>query len=240
MENIEYKKEASLKNYPSSLSYEGIKMIQKQMEKSICKIHCSKEKHGTGFFCLIPFPDKANLLRVLITNDHVLSKNDLIKGNKVKISTNNNDDNSLIINISDNRIIFNLESPYDISFTEIRYNEGKDIGLDTNSFLDIDKFIYDKNPNDIYRKKTVYIIHYPFGQTLKYSIGIIKKIYKDNCNLDHTCETQAGSSGSPIINSETFNVIGIHKGYNEKTKFNIGTFILAPIEKIIQRFLNYN
>ena len=30
MENIEYKKEASLNNHPSSLSYEGIKMIQKQ------------------------------------------------------------------------------------------------------------------------------------------------------------------------------------------------------------------
>ena len=228
MENIEYIKEASLKQSLSSISFEGMKIIQKQMEKSICKIHCGKDKHGTGFFCLIPFPDKINLLKVLITNDHVLSKNDLIKGKKVKISINNNDDNSLIINIDEERKIFNLELPYDISLIEIKYNEGQHIGLDTNSFLDLDKFIYEENPNNIYKQKTVYIIHYPFGKALKYSLGMIKQIYEDNINLEHTCETEAGSSGSPIINLETYNVIGIHKGYYGKTKFNIGTFIKTP------------
>lgn len=238
MENIEYIKEASLKQSLSSISFEGMKIIQKQMEKSICKIHCGKDKHGTGFFCLIPFPDKINLLKVLITNDHVLSKNDLIKGKKVKISINNNDDNSLIINIDEERKIFNLELPYDISLIEIKYNEGQHIGLDTNSFLDLDKFIYEENPNNIYKQKTVYIIHYPFGKALKYSLGMIKQIYEDNINLEHTCETEAGSSGSPIINLETYNVIGIHKGYYGKTKFNIGTFIKTPIEKFIKNFLN--
>ncbi len=48
------------------------------MEMSICKIKIGKEQ-GTGFFCKIPFPDKNNLLKVLITNNHVIGEDILYK-----------------------------------------------------------------------------------------------------------------------------------------------------------------
>ena len=51
------------------------------MEKCICKIYQNGKK-GTGFFCKIPFPDKNNLLNVLITNNHILSQKD-IEDNKI-------------------------------------------------------------------------------------------------------------------------------------------------------------
>jgi hypothetical protein len=51
------------------------------MEKCICKLYQNGKK-GTGFFCKIPFPDKNNLLNVLITNNHILSQKD-IEDNKI-------------------------------------------------------------------------------------------------------------------------------------------------------------
>ena len=51
------------------------------MEKCICKIYQNGKK-GTGFFCQIPFPDKNNLLYVLITNNHILNQKD-IEDNKI-------------------------------------------------------------------------------------------------------------------------------------------------------------
>ena len=39
-------------------------------------------RKGTGFFSKIPFPDKNNLLNVLITNNHILNEKD-IENNKI-------------------------------------------------------------------------------------------------------------------------------------------------------------
>ena len=45
--------------------------------------------------------------------------------------------------------------------------------------------------------------------------------------IRHFCDTDPGSSGSPILNLDTFKVIGIHSGY-VKEKYNIGTIIKYP------------
>ena len=60
-------------NYPNIISYECTKKILDQMENNICKIKIGQEQ-GTGFFCKIPFPDRNNILKVFITNNHVLNK----------------------------------------------------------------------------------------------------------------------------------------------------------------------
>ena len=49
----------------------------KQMNKSICKID-NENSTGTGFLCLIPFPDSLSLLRVLITCNHVFNDINII------------------------------------------------------------------------------------------------------------------------------------------------------------------
>ena len=48
------------------------------MERCICKIKIG-ETQGTGFFCQIPFPNKDNMLKVLITNNHVINSDILYK-----------------------------------------------------------------------------------------------------------------------------------------------------------------
>ena len=55
-----------LKGFPNILSYECSKKLIEQMEKNICKIRIGEEQ-ATGFFCKIPFPDRNNMLPVLIT-----------------------------------------------------------------------------------------------------------------------------------------------------------------------------
>ena len=56
------------------------KIIIKQMEQNICKIKIGQEQ-GTGFFCKIPFPNKNNMLPVLITNNHVINDKSLYNKN---------------------------------------------------------------------------------------------------------------------------------------------------------------
>ena len=71
------------------ISYESSKNITEQMSKYICKIKIKKEKKddneikGTGFFCKIPFPDKNNLLPVLITNHHIIDEQLLYKEDNI-------------------------------------------------------------------------------------------------------------------------------------------------------------
>ena len=47
--------------------------------------------------------------------------------------------------------------------------------------------------------------------------------------IKHCCTTDFGSSGSPILNLETFNVIGIHRGKSTNFNFNFGIIIKLPI-----------
>lgn len=75
-------KEEHIIGHPESLSKDKTLKIFEQMENSVCNI--KKEKStGTGFICIIPFPDKLNPLPVLITCYHVLSNQDLQMGKKL-------------------------------------------------------------------------------------------------------------------------------------------------------------
>ena len=73
-------KESLNKDQPIPVTLEGTRIILNQMENCICKIYKDNGAIGTGFFCEIPFNN--NLLKVLITNNHVLNENE-IENNKI-------------------------------------------------------------------------------------------------------------------------------------------------------------
>ena len=81
-ENIE---EGLIEEQPIPVDIEGTKLILSQMENCICKIVKDNGHKGTGFFCLIPFPDNNNLLKVLITNNHILNENDIQDYKMIKL-----------------------------------------------------------------------------------------------------------------------------------------------------------
>ena len=216
-----YIKEKVIAGQPNSISLETMKYMMIQMENSVCKLKL-KIGAGTGFFCKIPFPDSYNLLPVLITNNHVLNEKDIIEGEVINLSLNNE---KLLykITIGKDRKVYTSKE-YDITIIQIMPNDG----LDITSFLDIDERIFQKA--QIFNDQSVYLIHYPKGDKVGYSIGTIKLIEEDSGNIRHLCSTEFGSAGSPIINLSNLKIIGIHKGAIKNGNFNLGTFMKNPIE----------
>ena len=72
MKNESYIKEKELYGYSKTLNESSIKTCLNQINNCVCKIQCNEGGCGTGFFCNIQ--DNWNILRVLITNNHVLGE----------------------------------------------------------------------------------------------------------------------------------------------------------------------
>ena len=79
-------KEISIKDSLEPVSIEQTEIILDQMRESVCKIHI-EGKHGTGSFVQVPYDNQ--LLRLLITNNHVLNEQDIMPGNTIVLSLNN-------------------------------------------------------------------------------------------------------------------------------------------------------
>ena len=228
----EIKLEDLIENSPIPVSIEGTEKILSQMKNSICKIYSKDGKKGTGFFLKTSFNNK--ILYFLVTNYHVLEALE----NRIEI-TRNDDNISNDINLNNKRKIFKYPE-MDVILIEINPKDDK---INKNVFLEIDENI-NKDITLIekeYRKKSVYILHYPGGDIIKVSYGLLKGI--NNMDLNHYCNTLGGSSGSPIISLKNFKVIGIHKGSpkNNNFKFNKGIFIkevLNILYKDLQNKIN--
>ena len=224
MEQSSIEKEGMFENMTNYLTFENLKIIEKQKENNICKIINNNKVTGTGFLSLIPYPDKLNQLPVLITCNHVLDINDISEGKKINFSLNDDKLQDSII-IDKSRITY-TNINYDVTIIEIKPEEDN---INIESFLDVDENIDKNNPNDTYKDKCIYILHYEEGKNAKYSIGNIKYIAEDSFNIRHLCTTNVGSSGGPMINLFNYKVMGVHKGY--KNKFNLGTHLRIVIEE---------
>ena len=191
-----------------------LEIISKQKKKSICKIIINKESKGpgfgTGFLCYIGEYKK---IKSLVTAYHVLGEEDLKIGNEITITFN---DNKKIksIKIDNSRYIYANEKD-DITIIEILDKDK----LENYEALDIDTKIYNDYIDfyNEYNNKIIYILHYPEGNISNFSKN----------NIYHLCSTEVGSSGAPILNLDTFKLIGVHRGYNyfEKELFHEETFI---------------
>ena len=224
--------EKEIKNAPISIPLKSFPLITNQSENNILKIVNKNNEKGTGFFCLIPFPDKLHPLSTLITNNHVLDENDIEIGNTLKFSSENTAYQILI----DNERKCYTNEDYDTTIIEIK-NEDKNVN--TNKFLEIDDDIFNNNANEIFRKASIYIMHYPSGDQNKISFGVNKGISIDNINILHQTRTLAGSSGGPIMNLINYKVIGIHKGAEVHKDLNLGTLLKLPIEKFNEKFYRH-
>ena len=222
--------EKLIEDQPIPVSIEGTEIILDQMKKCICQIYLKDGNKGTGFFCKIPFDN--NLLPVLITNNHVLNENDIENNKKIELSINNVVKE---IEIDNSRKRYtNSDINIDITIIEIKPN--KDGFYD---YLNLDENDIYKNKRNIeleYKKKSIYILHYPKGK-LNVSYGLINNII-DNKKINHYCRTEDGSSGSPILSLETFKVIGIHYGSSQNNKLNYGTFIKYAIDLFNNKYKN--
>ena len=216
--------EKYLKDSPKPVTIEGTRTILEQMEKFVCKI---SGYNGTGFFCKIKDPYTNNFKNVLFTNNHILCESD-IEDNKTIYITMNNDSQSKKIKIDKNRIRYTNEN-LDVTIIEIIKSD------EISNFLELDEDIYKDIGllENIYEreKQSLYVLQYPRKEVVRVSYGMSVKI-KNNF-IYHTCNTDGGSSGSPILSLKSFKVLGIHFGatYYE---YNKGTFIKAAIDEFFK------
>ena len=211
--------EGEAKNSIKPVSLEEMLKIAKQMQYSICKIY-KKETTGTGFLCKLPY--NSSKIPFLITNYHILNEKDIEINNTITISFNNKEIFKYI-SIDKSRIIITNK---DLDFTIIEIKDKDEINEE--NILDSDENrIDEKALKDVYYNESIYILHYNKGQNILTSFGLIKGINKNK--IKHSCSTEYGSSGSPIITLKDFKVVGIHYGFNENTKLNEGTFINSII-----------
>ena len=190
-------------------------LIDMQIEKSVCKIINGDKIRGTGFLALIPYPNRFNSLQVLVTCNNVIS------GIEKEIKLIFNDKLEKVLQLNSTRKIY-TNNIKDITIIEIK----KEDNYNLNNFLDIDYDIFENiNLNDKF--KSIYLIHFPFGNKPSLSTGIIEKIEDDI--IKHKCATEKGSSGAPIINLNNFKIIGIHQGTDDILSLNAGMFLTNAI-----------
>ena len=194
------------------------------MKKNIFKISLDKGEEGTGFFCKIPFINNEEL-KVLITNNHVINLDN--ENEKITISMNND---SEIKEINLNNRIKYTNKEYDITIIEIKEEDN------IKDYLELDENIIKEGINQLYINNPIYIIQYSEQKKLGVSYGILKGIFKEKeYNIKHSCFTEEGSSGSPIINLINNKVIGIHKKADNNNNYNIGLFLNYAIEDLINK-----
>ena len=220
---ILYEPQKILKLQPQAINKNQSKIINEQMDKSVCKIKCHDGTHGTGFFCNI---SEENNIKALISNNHILRESDIKEGKTIEFYKSD-EQITKKIKIDNDRKTYTNEK-YDISIIEIKSND--DLG--NILFLEIE----DNEINEIHNKDNklgIYIIHYPLGLNVSFSLGKILYILEDGYTIHHLCETQEGSSGGPLINVSSHKVIGVHKGVQDKKEYNLGSIIKIPIKEFL-------
>ena len=219
--------EKLIPNAPPSIPANGLILISEQSKNCIFKI-VNKNAIGTAFLCLIPFPDKLHPLPTLITNNHVLTENDIKIGKIIEFSSN---EHNYQIKIDNNRKCY-TNKKFDITIIEIK----KVDGISINKILEIDEDIFNNNAFQKFANSSVYIMHYPNGMQNEISFGKNKNISIDNVNIEHLCNTLKGSSGGAIMNMINYKAIGIHKGAEKNKNWNLGSLLKLPIEKFYEKF----
>ena len=188
--------------------------IYNEDSKNICKIiYKGDYSSATGFF----FYNSFNKGKFIITNYHVIPKTKVESNMIIQIEIYNKKIFELKLNKNERYFKF-YEDPLDI--TIINISDLKDL-CHSIRFFQID-LNYMKG-YDIYLNSDVFTMGYPFGDTIECSPGKITKVSNDQ--FEHNCDTNIGSSGSPIILASSLSVIGIHKGGNLSKSINIGTFL---------------
>ena len=202
-----------------------INFLQKAI-KAVCEICVSTNKFGSGFFCKIPYTQNNNLLLpVLITNNNVLSKNELESDLKIIINGE-----TKIISLKGRK----KWTDETIDFTCIEIKEEED---NIHTFFNLDDNVLDKNySNDCYLNHHVIIFAINKNdKQVGFSNGVIKQ--NEESFFAYTCNTFPGCSGGCIVNQNNNNIIGIHKGEintsNEKA-VNAGIYINNVINYIKQ------
>ena len=179
-------KEAMNDSQLNPVDIEGTQKILFQMENCICKIY-QNGKEGTAFFCKIPFPDKNNLLNVLIANIQILDQNEIGNNKTIKLIMYNkeekkNIEKEIIIDESRKRYTY-INDKEGIGLTILEIKQDQD---NISNYLEIEDEILELDNSN----KSIYILHFPKDKKLV-SYGLINDIIEGK-TINHNCKTEEG------------------------------------------------
>jgi len=206
----------------SFISIEQLQRIINLNKKSVVKI-LKQDMYSTGVLCNVHLSDK-KILPLLMTCNHMLDENDISVGKKIDFSLDN-DKIFYQLSVDETRKVY-TNKLYDITFIEIKKNDG----LDISSFLEVDPNIFSFHEIEL-NNKPVCLLSYPKERDLQFSNGKIIKLMDEGHQILHLCNTTYGCAGGPIIDLNNNCVIAIHRGANDKKLYNIGIFIKKPLEE---------
>ena len=153
MSDVDVEEERSIDISPIPVSINNTEKILQQMKKCVCKIKKEKLK-GSGFFAKLPY--KSTLINVLITNKHILNKDDLKVGKILKVSINNEGEYKEL-ELDDKRLIL-VDEEKDLTIIEIREKDK------INNYLEIDERYNLNNIEERYKNESLYVLNYPKGK----------------------------------------------------------------------------
>ena len=208
--------EQKIKNMPDPVKITGTETILNQMKNCICKIRINRT-NGTGFFCTINCKNKK--INVLMTNYHIINEISYIENNELNLFINDDKDVK-ILNLGIMRKTY-FNEKYDLAMIELKEEDN------INHFLELDDNLFKNEIKAFYKDISIYVIQYPLGNNAAVSYGLSNGI--NNFEINHTCSTEYGSSGSPILNLANNKVIGIHKKSAKNFNYNIGTCLQFPL-----------
>ena len=222
-----------LKN-SKKLYVKGLSIINKQ-RKNVCKIINKKNNIlGTGFFCKIQYSNKIKYIPVLITSHNILKKSDIISGKKIELIIN---DEKKIIKINEYRKMYiSNKNNYNLTILEIKKYDG----ININNFLEIDDDFFNNENKNLYNNMPIYIIHFPHNLNIINSLAVIKYMNLYKIQIDYLLETDEESYGAPIINSQSYKVIGVYIKRNKYYDLNFGIIIKEPINEFIEKYYYKN
>ena len=218
--------EKKIKNSPDYVSISGTQTILSQMKNSICKIKINNA-NGTGFFCKIPYENKE--MNVLMTNYHILDEKYYNQNDSLNLFINDEEEEK-IINLKTKRITY-FNKLYDLTLIELKESDG----ISINKYLELDNNLFKKEIKAYYENISIYVLQYPLGNNAAVSYGLSLSNEINNYEIKHTCSTEHGSSGSPILNLSNNKVIGIHKQAAKKFNYNVGTCLQFPLNDFFEK-----
>ena len=209
-----------------AIQLENIEKITGQMKNSICRVY--GYVMGTGFFCKIPYKDKC--IPVLITSYALINDDYLNHYKNIEISFDDGNKRDEI-KINKNSKIYSSDTN-EFNIMIIKLEEEKNIY----QYLELDEHLFDEYSEEIYKDKSIYMLHYPKDDNkvcVSFGYGIKKC---DEYYFKHLCNIGYCSSGAPILNLKTNKIIGI---YNQATSHNLyeaiydlSTLLKYPLNKL--------
>ena len=202
--------------YPRNVRKDKLEIILEQMNNSICKIIKKERNYEIGFFINIKYKNKK--IPVLMTKYNIIG---IDKDKILNVIINNK---TKIIKLGDARY---QNKEYDLTLVEIKLNEKDNI-----KFIEIDDNIFNKELENDYYKKPIYIIQ-DNKKDISVSFGIIEGIIKNY--IKYSCYINYDTKIIPVFNIENNKIIGIHLN---KSNNNKGILIKNIIKDFMKIFKN--